>query len=469
MDDILDLTAGELVTLMKRQELSAEDLMRSTLDHIDAVNGSVNAIVAMRDPEELLAEARAADTRSDRGTLHGLPVAVKDLANVAGLVTSQGSPVFANRVAEADDLHVARIRAAGAIFIGKTNTPEFGLGSHTFNPVYGTTVNAYSDAVSCGGSSGGAAVALATRMVSIADGSDMMGSLRNPAGWNNVYGFRPSWGRVPATSEGDLYLHMLSTDGPMARCPADLALMLNAMSGPDDRQPFALSAQKFSTGETGLRGSRIGWLGNWGGAWAMEEGILALCEDALKTFEDLGCLVETVDAPFDREALWESWTALRSWSHSTALKPLMDNQETRRHLKDTAIWEAECGARLDAENIQAASLIRSDWFRAAASLFDRYDALLAPTAQVWPFALGQNYPVEIAGQGMDTYHRWMEVTIPASLIGLPALAVPAGFGEQGLPMGLQLIGRYGKDQGLLDLAEAYHRETLWPQRYPAQR
>lgn len=469
MTDIHEMSADAQVALMAQGKLSAEELMRATLTRIGEVNGALNAIVALRDADELLAEARAADQVSGRGALHGLPVAVKDLADVAGLVTSEGSPVFAGRVAKTDALHVARIRAAGAIFIGKTNTPEFGLGSHTFNLVHGVTRNPYDEGLTCGGSSGGAAVALASGMVSIADGSDMMGSLRNPAGWNNIYGFRPSWGRVPAEPAGDMYLHRLSTNGPMARCPADLALLLNVIAGPDPRQPGVLAEETFSAEATDLRGKRIGWLGDWGGAWLMEPGILDLCQAALNVFEKAGCEVELVPVPFSREALWESWTTLRSWSVWNDLKRLMQTPETRRQIKDTGVWEAERGAALSAEQVQQASEMRSAWFRTAAALFDRYDALAAPTAQVWPFSVDHPYPTEIAGQGMDTYHRWMELVIPASLIGLPALAVPAGFGASGLPMGLQLIGRYGNDQALLTLAETYHRETLWPQRHPPKR
>ena len=468
MDDFLELDAGAQLALMRRGDLSAETLMQATLARIAAVNGQVNAIVALRDTDTLLDEARAADQSPSGGALHGLPVAVKDLANVAGLVTSEGSPAFATRVAGADDPFVARMRAAGAIFIGKTNTPEFGLGSHTFNAVYGATCNAYDDTVTCGGSSGGAAVALACRMVSVADGSDMMGSLRNPAGWNNVYGFRPSWGRVPGAASGDVYLHQLSTNGPMARSPTDLALLLNVMAGEDPNRPQGLAPESFVATDKDLRGKRLGWLADWGGAWAMEDGILPLCEEALGVFAEAGCEIEPVAPPFAREALWDSWITLRSWAVAAGLKPLMARQDTRGQLKDTAIWEAERGLDLTGQQIQAASEIRSDWFRRAAGLFDRYDALLAPTAQVWPFDMNAAYPTQIAGQKMDTYHRWM-VMIPASLIGLPALAVPAGFGANGLPMGLQLIGRHGADQILLLLAETYHQRTLWPQKHPPKR
>lgn len=466
MDDVLTLDAGGVAARIADGRLSAEALMAATLARIGAVNGGLNAIVALRDADALLAEARAADRAGAGGPLHGLPVAIKDLADAAGLPTSQGSPVLAGRMAARDDLHVARMRAAGAIVIGKTNTPEFGLGSHTCNPVHGATCNPYDPALSCGGSSGGAAVALAARMLALADGSDMMGSLRNPAGWCNVYGFRPSWGRVPAEPRGDTFLHALSTAGPMARTPDDLARLLAVMAGPDPRQPHGLPAVRFAPLSGDIAGRRIAWLGDWGGAWPFEPEIVALCETALAVFEAQGAQVERLAPPFDREALWQSWTTLRSWKTAAELGPLLDRAETRERLKPEAVWEIERGRALGALEVHRASVVRSDWFRTAAGLSERFDALALPTAQVWPFAMGQSWPREIAGQGMDTYHRWMEVMIPASLAGLPALAVPAGFGPQGLPMGLQLIGRHGDDAGLLRLAEGYHRATRWPQRRP---
>ncbi len=468
MDDILKSDAASQRAALDQHQLRAEELMRATLERIDDVNGTLNAIVALRDPEVLLAEARAMDNRPRTGALHGLPIAVKELANVAGLLTTEGSPVFADRVARADDLHVARLRAAGAIIIGKTNAPEFGMGSQTFNPIYGRTRNPYDPALTCGGSSGGAAVALATRVVSIADGSDAMGSLRNPAGWTNTYGFRPSWGRIPRDPSGDAYLHQLATHGPMARSPADLALLMNVMCGPDPRVPARIPPQTFQADDDNIRGKRIGWLGDWGGAWAMEPGILELCRDALTVLANAGCDVVEIPPPMPRDVLWQSWATLRSWSVAMSLGPLAQDRDTRKHLKDPVIWEIERGLALSTLQIQEASERRSEWFRTAADLFDSFDALAAPTAQVWPFPVELPYPTEIAGQGMDTYHRWMEVVIPASLIGLPALAMPAGFGATGLPMGVQLIGRYGGDHGLLTLAQAYHRETQWPQRHPPE-
>ncbi|MEB8386178.1 amidase [Rhodobacteraceae bacterium KMM 6894] len=462
MTDVLELGAVEQLALIEAGQISVEELMQATLARIGAVNGAVNAVVSLRDADVLLAEARAADGAETRGALHGLPIAIKDLADATGLPTSKGSPLFAGQIAQRDDPHVARLRAAGAIVIGKTNTPEFGLGSNTYNPVHGRTGNPYASALSCGGSSGGAAVALALRMVSIADGSDMMGSLRNPAGWCNVYGMRPGWGVVPGRGDGEIFLHQLSTNGPMARSPADLALLLEVMAGPDPAQPHGAALTEMTIRPE----PRIGWLGDWGGALAFEAGILALCEDALGAFEGLGAHVSPLDAPFSRDALWDSWTTLRSWAVGASLADMMADPVQAAHLKPEAIWEAKRGAALGAMDVHRASVIRSDWFRRASALFDQYDILALPTAQVWPFDGALDWPRDIAGQGMDTYHRWMEVVVPASLIGLPCVSVPAGFGANGLPMGLQLIGRRGSDRALLRVAEAYHAATDWPARRP---
>ncbi len=469
MDDFLDLGALEQSAALARREVSAEALMRATLARIEARNPRVNAIVSLADPETLLAQARHADTEPRTGWMHGLPMAVKDLANVAGLPTSMGSTILAGQVARRDDLMVARMRAAGALFIGKTNTPEFGLGSHTFNPVHGPTGNAWDPTRSAGGSSGGAAVALACRMTAIADGSDMMGSLRNPAGWNNVYGMRPSWGRVPDEAEGDTFLHPLATNGPMARNPRDLAALLEVQAGPVAERPFTLPQESFLDRiEADLRGRRVAWLGDWGGAYLMETGVLDTCTAALRVFDTLGVTVEAIDAPFDAGALWQSWLHLRAFANADRLGALYGNPEWRRQLKATAIWEIETGQSLTLAEVKAASLIRSQWYAAAARLFGDFDALILPSAQVWPFDLSLEFPTEIAGRPMDTYHRWMEVVIPASLLGLPALCVPAGFGARDLPMGLQLIGRHGDDLGLLQLAHGWHEAAEWVQRQPAQ-
>ncbi|WP_170437818.1 amidase [Ruegeria arenilitoris] len=463
--NLSDTSAADLLEKLATGHLSAAELMRATLDRIAQVNGQVNAIVALQDEDVLMAQARAADDKSGRGPLHGLPIAVKDLVNVAGIASTQGSPVFRDHVPAVDDLIAARLRAAGAILIGKTNTPEFGLGSHTFNPVYGATPNPYDPARSCGGSSGGAAVALATGMVALADGSDMMGSLRNPAAWNNVYGFRPSWGRVPSEPQGDLFLHQLSTLGPMARSPQDIGLLLDVISGPDPRQPLSVPCDPVTPlSVESLDGMRIGWLGDWGGAFPTEEGILTQCSNELAIFEGLGATVEDVPPPFDAERLWDSWITLRSWNVAASLLPLADRKDV---LKDTAQWELERGLALTAMEVHAASVTRSDWYRRAVELFAEYDALVLPAAQVWPFPVDQPYPRSIGGVAMDTYHRWMQVVTPVSLIGLPCLSIPAGFGPGGLPMGMQLFGPRGSDAQLLALGAAYHAVTHWPQKRPA--
>ncbi|UWR47635.1 amidase [Phaeobacter inhibens] len=460
-------SARETLQAISAGRRTAVALMEETLARIDALNPSLNAIVALRDREVLLAEAAAADRSTTRGPLHGLPMAIKDLANVAGVRSTQGSPLLADFVPQQDDLMVARLRAAGALFIGKTNTPEFGLGSHTFNPVHGATANPYDHSRSCGGSSGGAAVALATGMVALADGSDMMGSLRNPAGWCNVYGFRPSWGRVPGEPRGDLFLHPLSTNGPMARCPEDLALLLDVMSGPDPRQPLAATAGagRRVSPLPEARPMRIGWLADWGGAYPMESGILETCETALETLRTLGHQVETLAPPFAAERIWQSWSTLRSFSVASGLRVFGGQMQ---QLKDSAQWELQRGLALSGQEIQAASDLRSDWQRVAARLFSQYDALVLPTAQCWPFDIALDYPQVIGETAMDSYHRWMEVVTPVSLIGLPCLAAPAGFGPAGLPMGIQIFAAHGRDRELLTLGKQYHCATRWPEHRPPQ-
>jgi amidase len=399
--------------------------------------------------------------------LHGIPFAIKDLADAAGLPTSKGSPLYAGNPAVEDDPIVARIRAAGAIVIGKTNTPAFGLGSHTVNPVFGATRNPYDTTRSAGGSSGGAAAALATHMVCVADGSDMMGSLRNPAAWNNVYGMRPTWGRVPSEPSGELYFGQLSTAGPMARTPRDLAALLDTMSGPLTALPYVREAPSCLP-EIGrpVEAPRIGWLGDWDGALPMEAGLIDFCEASLPQMADLGWQIDAVPAPFPADALWQSWCRLRSFSVAGNRRDDYEAEERRAHLNPQMLWEIEHGRSLRADDIYAASEIRSDWFRAALAMFERYEAVLLPSAQLWPFDVTLAHPTEIAGQTMDTYHRWMEVVVPASLIGLPVVNLPIGFGPQGLPMGLQLIGAPGADSLLLRLAQSWHEVTEWPQNRP---
>ena len=359
------------------------------------------------------------------------------------------------------------MRAAGALIIGKTNTPEFGLGSHTFNPVHGATRNPYDLSRSAGGSSGGAAAALTARMLCVADGSDMMGSLRNPAGWNNVYGMRPTWGTVPGDAAGDLFIHQLSTLGPMASSPRDLAALNDVMRGGDPRLPLSRDGEDYSAIFTnGLPRQKLGWLGDWDGAFPCEPGIVELSEVALQQISGLGHEVTSLAGPFDADAMWDSWTTLRSFAVAASLGGIYDDPSRRDHLKPAAKWEVARGQGFAARDIQRASSIRSDWFRAAMVAFETVDVLVLPSAQVWPFDVETVHPTEINGLEMDTYHRWMQVVVPASLIGLPVVNIPAGFDARGLPLGLQLIGRRGSDARLLQLAEDWHRATGLPQAHP---
>ena len=441
--------------------------MAATLARIDTVNPGVNAIVSRVDPDQLMAQARAADDAPYAGWLHGMPFAVKDLVAVRGLRTTWGSPIYADHVPAHDDLLAARMRSAGAIFIGKTNVPEWGQGSHSFNPVFGATLNPYDTARTAGGSSGGAAAALAARMVPVADGSDMMGSLRNPAAFCNIYGFRPTWGLVPADADGDTFMATLATEGPMGRSVEDVANLLAVQAGENPSVPFGRAGADFaSLLALNPKGKRIGWLGDWGGAYAFEPGILPLCEQALTLFEGMGCHIEPLPAPFAATDLWQAWVTLRAMLNACAKRALYDNAAQRALTKPETIWEIEQGLHLTAAAVHAASVIRSRWYAQAARLFDSYDYLIMPSAQVWPFPVEWRWPQSINGVAMDTYHRWMEVVVPVSLIGLPALNIPVGFGANGLPMGMQIIGRTGADADVLALGQCWHLATDWPGRAP---
>ena len=464
---LIDLSASDLSRMIAARQVAPSEVMAAHLAQISSVNPALNAIISLRDPDDLMCEARIADNAPHQGWLHGLPLAVKDLLATKGLRTTYGSPLFADHVPDADALIVARMRAAGAIIIGKTNTPEWGHGSHSFNPVHGVTRNPYDLTRTAGGSSGGAAAALAARMVPVADGSDMMGSLRNPAAFCNIYGFRPTWGLVPADAEGDTFLATLATEGPMARSVEDIANLLQVMAGANPEVPFGRETQPYADLLTAdLRGKRIGWLGDWGGAYLTEPGILQLCETALSVFEDQGAIVEHLAPPYPATDLWQSWITLRAMLNAGAKGDLYADPAKRAQLKAETRWEVEQGLTLSAAAVHAASVTRSRWYATAARLFQTYDALVLPSAQVWPFPAEWRWPQAINGHAMDTYHRWMEVVIPVSLAGLPALALPAGFGAEGLPMGMQMFGPTGADARILALGQAYHLATDWPAKRP---
>jgi amidase len=472
--DIVDLSAKDLSRAIHSRSLSCMEVMRAYLAQIERYNPRVNAIVSLRRPDDLLAEAVARDRDLaegiDRGWMHGFPAAVKDLDAVAGLPWTQGATFLAEQIAQADSIQVERMRRAGAIFIGKTNTPEFGLGSQTFNRVFGATRNPYDPTRTAGGSSGGAAAALALRMLPVADGSDHAGSLRNPAAYNNVFGLRPSFGRVPAKLE-DAFTASLGVAGPMARTAEDLALLLSVQAGYDDRAPLSVREDPSVFAEAALgpvpfvRGKRIAWIGDRSGL-PFEPGVLDLCRGALATFTALGCEVEDQDPPMPLETIWRAWLVLRAWTVSRSLKPFYDDPQRRAELKPEAVWEVENGRALTVEALAAALAVRTAWYQTVRTMFERFDAILLPSAQVFPFDVDIPWPRRIGDIEMDTYHRWMSVVIPGTMSGCPVIAIPAGFGPQGLPTGLQMICRMHGEGEALAFARAFDAEAGWSRRRP---
>ncbi|HYN16082.1 MAG TPA: amidase [Terriglobales bacterium] len=453
------------------KELSCREVMAGFLDQIERFNPKVNAIVSLEPREALLQQAEERDRELARGQrcgwMHGFPYAVKDLAPTRGLRTTWGSPLL-DTVPGEDAIFVERLRSSGAIIIGKTNVPEFGMGSQTYNPIFGTTLNPYNLSKTAGGSSGGAAVALALRMLPVADGSDMMGSLRNPAAYNNVLALRPSYGRVPS-AEIELFLGQL-VPGPMARSVADLAMLLSVMAGPDARAPFSIEEDPaiFTRNlERDFRGTRVAWFGDLGGSLPMEPGIMALCRDALKALEGAGCTAEEIGLGFPPERMWEAWVTLRHWLIAGNLGALYKDPAKRAQMKPEAVWEVEGGLRLSAQDVYRASVTRSELYRAVLKLFETYEYLALPSAQVFPFDASIHWPQTINGIAMDTYHRWMEVVVLASMLGFPVVNVPVGFSRDGLPMGMQIIGRRHADFAVLQLAHGYEQSTRWLRDYPS--
>jgi amidase len=464
MNDVTALDASALSCAIHEKRVSCREAMRACLDRIAALNPRHNAIVSLREEDVLLAEADERDAQLARGQslgwMHGFPLAVKDLVNVAGIPTTLGSPLMRHFVPQTDALLVERMKSAGGIVIGKTNTPEFGLGSHTFNEVFGVTRNAYDLSRSAGGSSGGAAVALALRMLPVADGSDFMGSLRNPAGWNNVFGFRPSQGRVPQWPAQDVWVTQLGTDGPMGRTVRDVARLLEVQAGFDTRAPLSLSEPpSFPLGDPAMdcKRVRIGWLGNLGGYLPMEDGILDVCTQALRRFEGLGCAVEPIALGTQPEKVWAAWLVWRRALVAARIAPFLIKASNREQIKPEALWEYDQARELTGAQFLSASTVRTAFYHHLLALFEQHDFLALPVSQVWPFEAALRWPQRIDNVPMDTYHRWMEVVIYATFAGLPCISVPAGFDARGLPMGLQLIGKPRGDAAVLQLAHAYEQ------------
>ncbi len=469
--EITAMSASQLSVAIRSRQVSCVEVMQAYLDRIHQVNPVYNVIVSMVDDDLLIDQARFADQALSKeeywGWMHGMPHAVKDLANARGLETSFGSPLFAGTIAENDDIHISRIRGQGAIFIGKTNVPEFGLGSQSYNTVHGTTKNAYNPALTSGGSSGGAAAGMALQVLPTADGSDMMGSLRNPAGFNNVVGFRPSQGRVPATP-GDLFYHQLSLNGPMGRNVEDTIRLLHTMAGFDPRSPLSLKdtiPDYKSFRKSHFLDYRIGWMGDYNGYLATEPGVIGLCEGALTRLDQFGVIVENCQPEYDMARLWQTWLTFRHWSQ-TGRQSQYNDPDIRRQFKPELVWEIEGSFDISGERLSRAAVDRADWYRALLKLFQNYDILALPSAQVFPFDANIHWPKSINGRTMDTYHRWMEVVIGGTLAGLPVVSLPAGFDDKGRPMGIQFIGRMGRDKEVLEFAMAYEAVTDYLQVRP---
>ena len=469
---ITELTADQLSGLIHAKTVSCREVMQAYLARIAQVNPQVNAIVSLRDEAALLADADEKDAQLARGDsmgwMHGMPQAIKDLSDAAGIHHSMGSPLKRGFVPTQDNLMVSRMKAAGCIVIGKTNVPEFGLGSHSFNEVFGVTRNPYDLGKTAGGSSGGAAVALATRMLPVADGSDFMGSLRNPAGWNNIFGFRPSQGRVPMWPVGDAYISQLGTEGPMGRSVQDVARLLEVQAGHDPRAALSIADSVpgggYRVGDlAGLNAktTRIGWLGDLNGYLAVEDGITRVCEEGLKRLEGLGCAVAPTALGMPPEQVWQSWLVWRRALVASRIAPFLQLPNGRAQIKPEALWEHDQADSLTGNQLLAASAQRTAFYQQMLKLFETHDFLAIPTAQVWPFDAALRWPQEIKTangvRAMDTYHRWMEATIYATFAGLPCISVPVGFNAQGLPMGMQIIGRPHGDAQVLRLAHAYEQ------------
>jgi amidase len=465
-DDICFLSAVEMAAQIHAGRLSARDVMTAHLARIEAVNPQVNAIVTLH-AEQAMAAALAADEAQARGEplgpLHGLPVVHKDLIMTRGMRTTYGSRVHEDYVPTRSALLVERQQAAGAISIGKTNTPEFGAGSQTFNAVFGATRNPYDLSKTCGGSSGGSAVALATGMAALADGTDMGGSLRCPANYCNVVGLRPSIGRVPDFPSQNGW-SSLSVHGPMARSVADLALHLSVMAGHDARDPMAISegGEQFRAPlQRDMRGKRIAWSMDLGGL-PVDPRVTQVLEAQRKVFEDLGCIIEE-DCPDFRDA-HDIFMALRAYAFELHYGAIMD-----RHpgvLKDTIVWNIEAGRKLSAAQLARAEKLRTALFMRMHRFMEKYDFLVTPVNQVPPFDIDQPYVDEIAGVKMDNYIDWMRSCYYLTATTHPAMSVPAGFTAEGLPVGLQLIGRHQGELALLQMAHAFESATGAGKRRP---
>jgi amidase len=465
--DICFLPAGEMADLIRRKKLSSREVMEAHLRQIERVNPQVNAIVTLV-AEQATEKARKADELQAHGKLngplHGIPVVHKDLFETAGIRTTYGSRIFRDNVPARDAIIVERLNGAGAICVGKSNTPEFGAGSQTFNEVFGATKNPYDLTRTCGGSSGGAAVSLACGMVPIADGSDSGGSLRNPASFCNVAGLRTAPGRVPAHAQGNAWL-TISVQGPMARTVSDVALLLSVISGPDARSPIAITepgARFAASLKRDFKGVRVAWFKGMGGI-PFEPEVTRQVNARRKVFEELGCIVE--EAEPDWTGAHDGYDVLRAWNFAAT-----QTENVRMHrelIKDTILWEVERGSKLTGADIARAHSLRSAAWDRMRVFQEKYEYFIAPTCQVVPYDLTMPYPTEINGIPMSTYIDWQKSCILISALENPAMSLPCDFTPDGLPVGIQIVGRHREEFAVLQLAYAFEQATQVGRRRPA--
>jgi len=464
--DICFMSAVEMAGLIRRKKLSAREVLAAHLQQIERVNPKVNAIVTLV-ADQAMESARKADEAQAKGAalgpLHGLPIAHKDLIDTAGIRTTYGSPIFKDNVPTVDAIPVERVARAGAITIGKTNTPEFGAGSQTFNNVFGATKNPYDLTKTCGGSSGGAAVALACGMLPIADGSDTGGSLRNPAAFCSVVGFRPAPGRVPLAAKG-LAWTTLSVTGPMARNVADVALLLSVMAGPDARCPISIEepGSKFTGNlSRNLKGARVAFFKDLGGI-PFDRRIRDVVNAQQRVFESLGCIVEQAEP--DLTGADEAFNTLRAWGYATGYAELVRTH--RDQVKDTIIWEVERGLKFTAADLGRAETLHARVWDQVRAFQEKYEYFILPTTQVPPFDLTQEYVTEIEGVKMNTYIEWMKSCYLISILENPSISMPCGYTPEGLPVGLQIVGRHRDEWSVLQLASAFEEATRAGRRRP---
>jgi len=436
------------------REVSASELLTAHLSQIEALNPDLNAIVTL-DIEGATTAAKAADDKTASGAtvglLHGLPMAHKDLADTAGIRTTYGSPLFADHVPASNSLHIDRLQNAGAITIGKTNSPEFGAGSQTFNTVFGVTCNPWDQSKTCGGSSGGAAVALAAGMIPLADGSDMGGSLRNPASFCGIVGLRPTPGRVPTWPSGAVWSPW-GVEGPMGRCVADVALGLAAMSGPDPRVPLArpepgATFNKLNLSQDTLTGIRIGWDLDLGGL-PIDPQVRLVLDPVRAVLESIGAT--TTEESINLVGADEVFQVMRAAAFDSKLGPLVDEHPDQ--FKDTIHWNIGESRRRPLSDMAKAIAGQAQIHASAVEFFASHDVLACVVSQVPPFDLATDWVREIDGHQMDTYIDWMRSCSDISTTGCPAISIPAGVTPNGLPVGVQLVAAHGNDARLLEIA-----------------